>query len=453
MGNIGGELLIILILTLANGFFSGSEIAIVSSRKSRLQAKANSGSRGARQALKLQDSPDKFLATVQVGISLIGTFSAAFGGARIADILAVELRPAVGDSADTLALFIVVALLTYVSLVIGELVPKRIGLQSAEGWAVFAAPIMSVLSVLARPLVAVLTLSVNLITRLLGQNKTDDGGVTEEDILYMTREGQQSGGVEGREAQLIHSVFRFTDRPVKTVMTPRTAMTAVALNTPLREVAEICLKTQYSRLPVYEGTVDRIIGVLHAKDVLRGIVLDDIKTLEPPVQIRRLMRQPAVITESAHIDEALTTFRRRGIHMAVVIDEYGQTAGIVTMEDLLEELVGEIKDEYDKAERSSIINRPDGSWWVDGLEAIDKVCQKINLPTPTETELNTYTTLAGLIQTRLDRIPDVGDTLILGDFTLEVADMDGRRVDKVLIRRTEAKQASPAQAIQEEGQS
>ena len=440
MGDIGGELIIILILTLANGFFSGSEIAIVSARKSRLQAKANSGSRGARQALKLQDSPDKFLATVQVGISLIGTFSAAFGGARIAAILAVWLRPSVGSTADTLALIIVVAFLTYVSLVIGELVPKQIGLQSAEGWAVFAAPIMRVLSVITRPLVVILTLSVNLIIWVLGQNTPEENHVTEEDILYMTREGQQSGGVEGREAQLIQNVFQFTDRQVKAVMTPRTAVTGVEINTPLHEVAALCTKTKYSRLPVYEGTIDRVVGILHAKDMLRGILDHESQDFAADVQLRRLMRQPAAIPENVPIDETLTTFRRRGIHMAVVIDEYGQTAGIVTMEDLLEELVGEIKDEYDKAERSSIINRADGSWWVDGLEAIDKVCQKVGLPAPTEDELNTYTTLAGLLLTRLDRIPDVGDTLIVGDFTLEVSDMDGRRIDKILIRRTEAKQ-------------
>lgn len=446
MGDIGGELLIILILTLANGFFSGSEIAIVSARKSRLQAKANAGSGGARQAIRLQDSPDKFLATVQVGISLIGTFSAAFGGARLADILAEALRPSVGDSAETLALFLVVAFLTYLSLVIGELVPKRIGLQSAEGWAVFAAPIMSLLSVFARPLVAILTLSVNIITRLLGQNKPENEGVTEEDILYMTREGQQSGAVEGREAQLIHSVFRFTDRPVKTVMTPRTGLTAVALDTPLKQVVDLCLHTQYSRLPVYEGTIDRVVGILHAKDLLRGLLDEDNQALEPAVQIRRLMRQPAVIPETAHIDEALATFRRRGIHMAVVIDEYGQTAGMVTMEDLLEELVGEIKDEYDKSERSSIINRPDGSWLVDGLEAIDKVAERVGLPTPAEAELNHFTTLAGLILARLDRIPETGDTLTLGDFVLEVIDMDGRRIDKVLIRRTDGKSTAEDKA-------
>lgn len=442
MGDIGSELLIILILTLANGFFSGSEIAIVSARKSRLQTKANNGSSGARQALKLQESPDRFLATVQVGITLIGTFSAAFGGARLADILAETLRPSVGESAETVALFLVVAMLTYISLVIGELVPKRIALQNAEGWGTFAAPFMSFLSVLARPLVALLTLSVNLITRLLGQGKAEDEGVTEEDILFMTREGQQSGSVEGQEAKLIHSVFRFTDRPVKTVMTPRTALTAVALDTPLHTVAQLCLETQYSRLPVYDGTIDRVVGILHAKDVLRGILDAEGKTLEPDVQIRRLMRQPAILPETAHIDEALSTFRRRGIHMAVVIDEYAQTAGIVTMEDLLEELVGEIKDEYDKAERSSIITRPDGTWLVDGLEAIDKVCVRVGLPEPTEEDLNTFTTLAGLIMTRLDRIPDVGDTLTVDDFVLEIVDMDGRRIDKVLIRRTEVKSST-----------
>lgn len=437
MGDIGGELLIILILTLANGFFSGSEIAIVSARKSRLQAKATAGSRGARQALKLQDSPDRFLATVQVGITLIGTFSAAFGGARVAEVLAEAIRPNVGEAADTLALALVVAMLTYLSLVLGELVPKRIALRGAEGWATFAAPIMSVLSLVARPLVAFLTVSVNLVARLLGQTDAQDEGVTEEDILFMTREGQQSGAVEGREAQLIQSVFRLTDRPVRSVMTPRTELVAVPITTPLSEVVGLLLKTQYSRLPVYEGAIDRVVGILHAKDVLRGVTDPETAGLDTVVQIRRLMRQPTVIPESAHIDEVLSTFRRRGVHMAVVIDEYGQTAGVVTMEDLLEELVGEIKDEYDKAERSSIITRPDGSWLVDGREAIDKVAARVGMPMPDPEDLSDFTTLAGFIMARLDRIPEEGDTFTEGAFSVEVVDMDGRRIDKVLIRRVD----------------
>ncbi|MCU0463997.1 MAG: hemolysin family protein [Anaerolineae bacterium] len=446
MGDIGSELLIILILTLANGFFSGSEIAIVSARKGRLQAKAEAGSRGAKQALNLQDSPDRFLATVQVGITLIGTFSAAFGGARIADILAESLRPAVGASADTLALFLVVALLTYLSLVLGELVPKRVALQGAEAWASFAAPIMSFLSVLARPLVALLTLSVNVVSWLLGQSRRDDEGVTEEDIMFMTREGQQSGTVEGREAQMIQSVFRFTDRPVRTVMTPRTALTAVAVGTPLIDVAETCLRTQYSRLPVYEGTIDRIIGLLHAKDVLRGVLDGQTERMDTTVQTRRLMRQVTVVPETAHIDEALTTFRRRGIHMAVVIDEYGQTAGIVTMEDLLEELVGEIKDEYDKAERSSIINQPDGSWRVDGREAIDKVFARVGMPAPTEDDLRAYTTLAGFVLAELGRIPEVGDTVSVDGLIMEVTEMDNRRIERVVIRRAAGADGRQGQA-------
>lgn len=446
MGDIGGELLIILILTLANGFFSGSEIAIVSARKSRLQAKADAGSRGAKQALNLQDSPDRFLATVQVGITLIGTFSAAFGGARIADVLAETIRPSVGASADTLALFLVVAMLTYLSLVLGELVPKRVALQGAEGWASFAAPIMGLLSILARPLVALLTVSVNVVAWLLGQSRREEQGVTEEDIMFMTREGQQSGTVEGREAQMIQSVFRFTDRPIRTVMTPRTALTAVAVGTPLTEVAATFLRTQYSRLPVYEGTVDRIIGLLHAKDVLRGVLDGQTETMEPTVQTRRMMRQITVVPETTHIDEALATFRRRGIHMAVVIDEYGQTSGVVTMEDLLEELVGEIKDEYDKAERSSIINQPDGSWRVDGREAIDKVFARIGLPEPTEEDLRAYTTLAGFVLAELGRIPDIGDTVKVDGLSMEVTEMDNRRIERVVIRRVAVVDGGQGQA-------
>ena len=432
LGEIGGELLIIVILTLANGFFSGSEIAIVSARKSRLEARAKEGSGAARQALNLQANPDRFLATVQVGISLIGTFSAAFGGARIADVVADAIRPALGSSADTVALILVVLLITYLSLVLGELVPKRLALQGAERWAMIAAPIMRVVALIARPIVFILTTTVNIIIRLLGANRRADDSVTSENIVFLAQEGAQSGTVEAGEAFFIQRAFEFTDRPIKSVMTPRTEMTAVDADAPLKDVVQKILHSHYTRIPVFEDDADHIIGTVHVKDVL-GAALK----ANPVKSVRSLVRRTTVLPETAHIDEALNKFRTDGIHMAVVIDEYGQTAGIVTMEDLLEELVGEIRDEHDRGESNPFVKRDDGSWLVNGLEAYDRVVKRVGLPPPTEEEEGDFTTLAGMILARLGRIAEEGDKLAVGDFEVEVMDMDGRRIDKVLIRRME----------------
>jgi putative hemolysin len=429
LADLGVELAIILALTLANGFFAGSETAFVSSRRSRLEAEANSGKRAAQQALELADNPDRFLATVQVGITLIGTFSAAFGGARIGDILTVWLQsvPPLAPYAETIALAVVVITITYISLILGELVPKRLALRNAEGLAIFAAPIMTVLSSATRPIVALLTGSVNVAMRLLGQQNTAESGVSSEDISYILREGTESGVVEAGEARFIQRVFQFTDRPVRSVMTPRTEVVSVAIDTPLRQVVERFLASKVSRIPVYEGQIDQATGIIHAKDLLRYVSSQP----DDGSEWKQLILPIIFVLETAHIDDVLATFRQKGIHMAMVVDEYGQTSGIVTLEDLLEELVGEIRDEHDQGEEHPIVQRSDGTWLVDGMEAYDKVRNRIGLP---ELDDVGFTTVAGLILARLSRIPVEGDTILLGDYILEVMDMDGRRVDKVLVR-------------------
>jgi putative hemolysin len=431
LASLGTELIIILILTLANGFFSGSEIAIVSARRSRLEAQAAVGNGAARQALVLADNPDRFLATVQVGISLIGTFAAAFGGARIGDVLAVWLRsfPALATYAETIALVIVVLLITYLSLVLGELVPKRLALQHAERIAVIAAPVMTGLATVARPLVAVLSLSVNLVLRLLGRHRAVDSPVTQEDIVYMVAEGTTSGTVEANEARFIERVFQFTDRPVRKAMTPRTEITALEVDTAWPQIVETFLSSGYSRLPIYQDSLDHIVGILHVKDAMRVLA-----SASEGADVMHLLRPPTFVLESQHIDDVLTMFRRQASHIGMVIDEYGQVAGLVTLEDLLEELVGEIRDEYDQSEDPPFVWREDGSWLVDGMQAYDTVQQRLGLPDDVELPNADFTTLAGLIMARLNRIPHVGDKVALGEFSLEVIDMDGRRIDKVLIQ-------------------
>lgn len=428
------ELMIIFMLTVANGIFSGSEIAIVSARRNRLELLATKGLPAAQQALSLSLHPDRFMATVQVGITLIGTFSAAFGGARIGDILASWFRevPALAPHADSLALALVVAGLTYLSLVVGELLPKQIALQHAERVAIWTAPIMVFLASITRPLIWLLSVSVRLLLRLLGQASTSETNVTPEDIVYLVREGTQSGGVEAGEAQMIQRVFRFTNRPVKTVMVPRTEIIAVEATLPLIKIAQTFEESGYSRLPVFAGSLENVIGFLHAKDLLR--YLGQTETI---ADIRPVLRPALYILSSEHTDDVLNLFRRKGDHMALVLDEYGQTAGLVTLEDLLEELVGEIRDEYDEGEEQPFVRREDGSWLVNGLEAYDTVKERLGLPTLPDLDEEGFTTLAGLILVLLKRIPKVGDKVTMGAFLLEVVDMDGRRVDKVLIQKHE----------------
>lgn len=434
LAELSTELIIILVLIVANGFFAGSEIALVSARRSRLEAFAQSGSRSAKQAVALAESPERFLATVQIAITFIGTFSAAFGGARISIVLAQWLAaiPGLETYASAVSLVFVVLCITYVSLVIGELTPKQIALRHAERYAMLAAPLMTFLAWLGRPLIAILSGSVRLLFRLLGQSQESENPITTEDIEYLVREGKASGTVEAGEAQFIHRVFRFTDRPIQAVMVPRSEMVAANVQRPLVDMAELFIESGNSRLPVYEGTLDNVIGILHAKDLLRFITHPDTK-----VNIHHLLRPAPMVLRHDHIDDVMAHFRRTATHIALVMDEYGQVAGLVTMEDLLEELVGEIRDEYDDAEEQAFVRREDGSWLVNGLEAFDKVQELMGLPdVPAEDEKD-FTTLAGLILYLLKAFPSVGDTVAFGDFVLEVVDMDGKRIDKVLIRRQE----------------
>lgn len=424
-------IVVIFILILANGFFSASEIATVSARRSRLQQQSDAGKKGARQAMDLNEHSDRFLATVQVGITLISTISAALGGANLSAPLADWFRtvPALVPYADTLALAIVILLITYFSLVLGELVPKRLALRSPEGIATFAAPFMVTMSQVARPIIALLTGSTNLVLHLLGQAEAVKSPVTEEDIVYLARQGIASGTVERGEGEFINRVFRFTDSLVSSVMMPRTEIVAVEVGTPVEEVIKIFADSGYSRLPLYQDSLDNVVGILYAKDLLRA------RAAGESIDLLKLARPPFFVSEYQHVDDLLTTFRRKGSHLALIIDEYSQVIGLVTLEDVLEELVGEIQDEYDEPEHNAFVQRPDGSWAVDAMVAQDLVRQRIGMPPAPADERGEYHTLAGMVMAHLGRIPKVGDTVTISNFVFEVIDMDGRRIDKVLIHK------------------
>lgn len=431
---IGTQILIILVLILANGFFAAAELAVVSARRGRLEAAAQAGSRGARLALALTEHPERFLATVGVGIELIGTFTAAFGGDQLGEELAEILRgvPALADQENlrkTLALVLVVLPLTLATMLLGELVPKGLALRHAERIATLTAPLLSLMARVLRPLVALLTWAANILLRLLQQAGSAESPITDEDIVYMARQGSQTGTVEPNEAQFIHRLFQFTDRPVRLVMTPRHDITAVDVADPLTEVVQMFLQTGHARLPVYDGALDQVVGILHTKDVLRAL------TDHSASDLRALVHPAHFVLEHQPVDEVLALLRKHGTPLALVADEYGSVVGLISITDLLEELVGDLPDDNPTPDAPTIVQRDANSWLVDGQEAYDTVCNQLDLTPLPEAARGGYSTVAGVLLARLGRIPAVGDTHEVGDTIWEVVDMDGRRVDQILIRR------------------
>lgn len=435
--NLWFEALLILILTMINGFFAASEIAIVSARKNRLEQRAAEGHGGAAAALELAENSNRFLSTVQVGITIISTLAAAFGGASFADALQVPLQqvPALAPYASSLALGLVVVAISYLSLIVGELVPKRLALQGAEAMAATVAPTMRFLSRATGPVVSFLTFSTELVLRLLGRHAVTEQPVTEDDVKALVREGAAEGSLEEAEELLINSVFSFTERSVRSIMTPRTQMVALEVGTPFEQALKIVIESGYSRIPVYEESLDRVIGVLYAKDLLRAWGQSE------PGDLRTLLRAPLHVPESQRAVVAFQQLKLQRSALAIVLDEYGQVAGLISIEDMLEELVGDIHDEYDEASSEAVVQREDGSYLVDGLLSFTTLRERLALPDADElVREHGFETTAGFVLALLGRIPGVGDTVEWQGYRLEVIDMDGRRIDKILLKR-EAEQA------------
>jgi putative hemolysin len=377
----------------------------------------------------LSEHPNRFLATVQVGITLISTFAAAFGGASIARVLASALQayPSVAPYASSIALSVVVVGISYVSLILGELVPKRLALQNAEGIATFVAPIMRLLARIAAPVVGFLTLSTEAVLRLLGRHNVAEMPITEDDIMALVREGAEGGAVEAAEENLIGNIFSFTERGVRSLMTPRPRIVAVAVDMSLADVLRIVIESGYSRIPVYQDTIDQVIGILYAKDLLPLWGQPEVDNLRP------LLRLPTYVPESQRAVLAFQQLKQAHSALAIVLDEFGQVAGLITIEDMLEEVVGEIHDEYDQVDQA-LTQRADGSYLVDGLLPFVDLQARIGLPTlADEARARDFETVAGFVLALIGHIPSVGATAEWRGYRFEVVDMDGRRIDKLLI--------------------
>ena len=426
------EALIILLLIVLNGFFAMAELAVVSSRKARLRQMADTGQRGAATALRLAEHPGRFLSTVQIGITLIGIFAGAFGGATLAEKLDAWLAataPALAPYSGELALGLVVASITYLSLIIGELVPKHLALRDPERLAAAVAWPMRTIAWIGSPLVWLLDLSTRAVLRLLGVRSISEQRITDEEIKTLIAEAAATGVVERAEQEMISGVMRLADRPVGAVMTPRTEIVWLNLDDPPELLLQVVQGGRYSRFPAGHGAIDEAQGVVRAKDLLDCYLAGQ----EP--DFKALLRETPVVYESAGTLQVLDVLKGSSTQMALVRDEYGGLEGLVTLTDLMEGIVGDL-EETRAAEESEVTVRTDGSWLVDGGLPLDELWELLNLREIPDEE--GYYTLAGLVLARLGEVPATGQQFVWGGYRFEVVDMDGRRIDKVLVSREPA---------------
>ncbi|WP_342677195.1 hemolysin family protein [Methanofollis sp. UBA420] len=427
------EIAIILILIVLNGIFAMSEFAIVSARKTRLQQRAEKGDAGAATALALANEPTAFLSTIQIGISLVGILAGAFGGATVAEGVAPFFQeiPALAPYSEVMSITLVVLVITYLTLIFGELVPKRIALTGAENIASAVARPMQFLSVIATPIVFVLGRSTETVLRVMGIRDAPESPVTEEEIKIMLEEGADAGVFAKSELNMVEGVFDLDGRRVASLMTPRPHIIALDLDDPDEENLKKMISSGRSRFPVFEGDLENIVGMVSVKNVLAKMEEG------APHAIRAAMTKPFFVPEGIEVLKLIESFKETGLNIVLVADEYGSVQGLVTLHDVLEAIVGDVRTLGERAEVPVVV-REDGSWLIDGSAAVDNIKDVLSVDVFPGEEEGRYHSLAGLIMYILERIPTTGDYIELGDLRYEVVDMDGNRVDKVLVTRVPA---------------
>ena len=425
------EIFIIFLLVLLNGFFAGAEIAILTARRGRLEQLAKLGDRGAKVALLLSGDPGRFLSTIQVGITFVGTLAAAFAGAELADDLATWMK---SSSSATLQRFggpISITLITltvgFVQLVLGELVPKRLALQRAEPIARVVSFPMSIMSRLTRPFVAVLSWVSTAILWLLRVKREDEPSVSIEDIEHLIETGHAEGVFNVSEKDVAIEALQLGEKKVKDILRPRVDMEALDVDTPQDEVMGSIAMAGFSRIPVYQETLDQVLGFVYIKDVFQQVYLGR------PVELRKLLHRPLFVPDTMTLDKVLETFQENRVQLAIVVDEFGGTEGLVTMEDVLEELVGEIHDEHRKDHIQLFVQREDGSWLIDGTMPIYDFEELLQDKVPALKPPDDISTVSGVVLQKLERIPRVGEKVDWMGITMEVVDMDGARIDRILV--------------------
>lgn len=429
MTQVAFEIVAVFLLLIANGTLAMAEMSLVSSRKARLKALAGGGNNAASKALELAESPNQFLSTVQIGITLVGILAGAFGGARIAKWLAPHLTTLglSAPSAESIALGIVVLCITYLSLIIGELVPKRLALSAPERFACLLSSPMRWLSVIAQPAVKVLGWSTDLILRLIGAERQTGSEVTDEEVRVLMQEGQLAGVFHKAEPKMVERVLELDDLLVKEIMTPRPKVMFVNHDDQHEVVWHKIVASRHSHFPVYEGNRDHIVGVVAVKSIYANLAAGT------SVQLGDLMTEPLFVPTTQSVIQLLESFRQSLKHFAVVADEFGTVVGVVTLVDVLESIVGDVPSQEERA-RAEVRAREDGTWLADGTIEIEEIEEKLpGLKFPVD-EDRSYQTMAGFVLEHLGRVPAEGEIFAALGWEFEIIDMDRPRIDKVLLR-------------------
>ena len=420
------ELGVLFVLVVFNGLLAMSELAVVSSRRARLENLAGKGDRGARVALQLIADPGRFLSSVQIGITLVGILAGAFGGATLAERLGrwLDTLPGVAPNGESIGFFVIVIGVTYLTLIVGELVPKRIALANPERIAIRVARPMKLLAQATSPAVWLLKISTEAVLTVLGLGNVRRQPITEEELKSIIEEGTQAGVFAPEERQMIEGVLRLADRQVRGVMTPRTELSWIDANDTAQSIADLLQETQHSRILVCDGTVDHPIGIAHAKDLSSAIAGGG------KIDVRQLMSPPMIVPESMPVLRLLDRFRRDRIHTAVAVDEYGTTQGIVTPTDILEAIAGTLPEHGEAAEPTFVV-RDDGSWLVDGMMPLDEFEDRTGIR-DMEGD-GSFHTVAGFVLHELGHLPTTGECFRYRDIRFEILDLDGRRIDKIAV--------------------
>jgi putative hemolysin len=421
------DFLLIIAFIIINGFFAAAEIAVVATRRIRIRQLVEGGSRNALILQKFKEDPERFLATIQIGITLAGVLAAAVGGASAVRVIkpAIQNIPVtlIAASAEFISIGIVTLVITYFLLIFGELIPKSIALTNPERIGLRTAKTVDIFSKVAFAFVRILTFSTNILLKPFGKKTYTGRAITEEDVRMLIKEGGEQGVFEETEQELIHSVFEFTDMSAKEVMVPSTQMVTIGLNMPVEDIKTVIIDEQFSRYPVIGKDLNDIRGILYVKDFLSALTKDG-------VDIRKLIKPPYFIPEMMNISNLLKEMQKKRVHMALVIDEYGGVSGLVTMEDILEEIVGEIRDEYDI--ESPVVKLSDGTFLVDASISIRDLKEDHDIEIPESTE---YETLSGFLLTALQRIPKVGDIVKSDGRKITISEMVGQRISKVKLEK------------------
>ena len=425
------DILILILLTFLEGFFVAAEIALVSIRRSRVEQLVDEGSSGARRVRRLLEEPGRFLAVSQLGLTVIGFFASAYAAVSIVRTFKTILEgfgidP---DNSETIALIFVTVVLALFTIIFAELVPKTLALANTERFAIALSLPVEFLATALGPLIKLLTGVTAAITRVFGANVSNEAQITAEELRLIVERGGEQGVLEAEEEQMINSIIELGERRLHEVMIPRIAIVALPASSTLEEAIDKIVDEGHSRIPVYEESIDEVVGILYAKDLLPFLKPGS----GPRPAVRTLLRPPVFVPESMTIDDLLHEFQRRKVHIAIVLDEYGGTAGLLTIEDLLEEIVGEIQDEYD-TEEPMVVRLSDDEARVDGRADVDDLAELFDLNLELEDD-DEYDTVGGLVYHRIGGVPSPGDQIDVNGLTLTVESTDGRRVGKVLVVR------------------